>query len=144
MDYWGLAPEAKIIERGEKAARKRLTKFLNGPVSAYRHNATCKGSMRPQGFRNESAFRRWSEGNTGFPTVDAGMRELNTTGFMHNRFRMIVAMFLTKDLHIQWRVGEQYFMKKLVDGDIAANNGGWQWSAGTGADAAPYFRILNP
>jgi deoxyribodipyrimidine photo-lyase len=93
---------------------------------------------------NESAFRRWCEGNTRFPTVNAGMRELNTTGFMHNRLRMIVAMFLTKDLHIHWRVGEQYFMKKLVDGDIAANNGGWQWSAGTGADAAPYFRIQNP
>ena len=93
---------------------------------------------------NESAFRRWCEGNTGFPIVDAGMRELNQTGFMHNRARMIVAMFLTKDLHIHWRKGEQYFLQKLIDGDIAANNGGWQWSAGTGADAAPYFRIQNP
>jgi deoxyribodipyrimidine photo-lyase len=93
---------------------------------------------------NDSAFRLWCEGNTGFPIVDAGMRELNSTGFMHNRVRMIVAMFLTKDLHIHWSVGEQYFMQKLVDGDIAANNGGWQWSAGTGADAAPYFRIQNP
>ena len=72
------------------------------------------------------------------------MRELNATGFMHNRVRMIVAMFLTKDLHLHWRKGEQYFMQKLVDGDIAANNGGWQWCAGTGADAAPYFRIQNP
>jgi FAD binding domain of DNA photolyase len=72
------------------------------------------------------------------------MRELNTTGFMHNRVRMIVAMFLTKDLHIHWREGESYFMRKLVDGDIPANNGGWQWCAGTGADAAPYFRIQNP
>jgi deoxyribodipyrimidine photo-lyase len=93
---------------------------------------------------NDSAFQRWCEGTTGFPIVDAGVRELNTTGFMHNRVRMIVAMFLTKDLHIHWRNGKQYFMQKLVDGDIAANNGGWQWSAGTGADAAPYFRIQNP
>ena len=93
---------------------------------------------------NEILFRRWCEGTTGFPIVDAGMRELNATGFMPNRVRMIVAMFLTKDLHIHWRKGEQYFLQQLVDGDIAANNGGWQWSAGTGADAAPYFRIQNP
>ncbi len=94
--------------------------------------------------QNDSAWQRWCEGSTGFPIVDAGMRELNATGFMHNRVRMIVAMFLTKDLHLHWRKGEQYFMQKLVDGDIAANNGGWQWCAGTGADAAPYFRIQNP
>ena len=93
---------------------------------------------------NESAFNRWSNGETGFPIVDAGMRQLNATGYMHNRIRMIVAMFLTKDLHIHWKRGEQYFLQKLTDGDIAANNGGWQWSAGTGADAAPYFRIQNP
>jgi deoxyribodipyrimidine photo-lyase len=90
------------------------------------------------------AFDRWREGTTGFPIVDAAMRQLNATGFMHNRLRMIVAMFLTKDLHIDWRHGERHFMQQLVDGDIAANNGGWQWSAGTGADAAPYFRIQNP
>jgi deoxyribodipyrimidine photo-lyase len=89
-------------------------------------------------------LRRWCQGMTGFPIVDAGMRELNATGYMHNRVRMIVAMFLTKDLHLHWREGEKYFMQKLVDGDIPANNGGWQWSAGTGADAAPYFRIQNP
>jgi deoxyribodipyrimidine photo-lyase len=93
---------------------------------------------------NPSAFQSWCDGCTGFPIVDAGMRELNATGFMHNRVRMITAMFLTKDLHIHWMKGEQYFMQKLVDGDIAANNGGWQWCAGTGADAAPYFRIQNP
>jgi deoxyribodipyrimidine photo-lyase len=93
---------------------------------------------------NEAVFQRWCEGCTGFPIVDAGMRELRATGFMHNRVRMIVAMFLTKDLHLHWKKGEQYFMQKLVDGDIASNNGGWQWSAGTGADAAPYFRIQNP
>jgi len=89
-------------------------------------------------------FARWCDGETGFPIVDAAMRQLNQTGFMHNRTRMIASMFLTKDLHLDWRLGEKYFMQKLVDGEIASNNGGWQWSAGTGADAAPYFRIQNP
>jgi deoxyribodipyrimidine photo-lyase len=89
-------------------------------------------------------FQRWCDGETGFPIVDAAMRELAETGFMHNRARMIVAMFLTKDLHLDWRLGEAFFMHRLVDGEIASNNGGWQWSAGTGADAAPYFRIQNP
>ena len=89
-------------------------------------------------------FEAWKNGRTGFPIVDAGMRELLATGFMHNRVRMITAMFLTKDLHIDWRLGESYFMQHLLDGEIASNNGGWQWSAGTGADAAPYFRIQNP
>ena len=92
----------------------------------------------------EEAFQRWCEGKTGFPIVDAGMRELLATGFMHNRVRMIVSMFLTKDLHCDWRLGESFFMRHLVDGENASNNGGWQWSAGTGADAAPYFRIQNP
>ena len=90
------------------------------------------------------AFERWKDGETGFPIVDAAMRELRETGFMHNRTRMITAMFLTKDLHLDWRLGESWFMQQLVDGEIASNNGGWQWSAGTGADAAPYFRIQNP
>lgn len=89
-------------------------------------------------------YRAWCEGQTGFPMVDAAMRQLNATGYMHNRARMIAAMFLTKDLHLDWRLGEQYFMRTLIDGEIASNNGGWQWSAGTGADAAPYFRIQNP
>lgn len=90
------------------------------------------------------AFDRWREGRTGFPIVDAGMRQLLATGYLHNRVRMIVAMFLTKDLHLHWRLGEAHFMRHLLDGEIANNNGGWQWSAGTGADAAPYFRIQNP
>lgn len=93
---------------------------------------------------NENEFERWCNGETGFPIVDAGMRELNTTGYMHNRVRMIVASFLTKDLLIDWRWGEAYFAKKLLDYDLASNNGGWQWAAGTGVDAAPYFRIFNP
>lgn len=89
-------------------------------------------------------FHAWCTGATGFPIVDAGMRELNTTGWMHNRVRMIVASFLTKDLHIDWRWGEQYFAQQLVDYDPAVNNGNWQWSASTGCDAQPYFRIFNP
>lgn len=93
---------------------------------------------------HQDRFQRWQEGNTGFPIVDAGMRQLRATGYMHNRVRMIVAMFLTKDLHLHWRLGEAHFMRHLLDGEVANNNGGWQWSAGTGADAAPYFRIQNP
>jgi deoxyribodipyrimidine photo-lyase len=89
-------------------------------------------------------FDAWREGCTGFPIVDAGMRELAATGYMHNRVRMIAAMFLTKDLRIWWMHGESHFMRHLVDGEIASNNGGWQWSASTGTDAAPYFRIQNP
>jgi deoxyribodipyrimidine photo-lyase len=215
LNYWALTSEARIIESGEKAARKRLAFFLKGAISAYRDKRDFPGedmtSRLSQDLRfgtvsprqiflncleasregcaaarqsihsyinelvwrefyiqilahfptvldsdfsdqfsalqwdeNESVFQRWCEGRTGYPIVDAGLRELNGTGFMHNRVRMIVAMFLTKDLHLHWRKGEQYFMQKLVDGDIAANNGGWQWCAGTGADAAPYFRIQNP
>jgi deoxyribodipyrimidine photo-lyase len=94
--------------------------------------------------QDEDEFERWTKGMTGFPIVDAGMRQLAATGWMHNRARMIVAMFLTKDLYIDWRWGERWFMRRLVDGDLAANNGGWQWSASTGADAQPYFRIFNP
>ncbi len=93
---------------------------------------------------NKSNFKKWCEGRTGFPLVDAGMRELHTTGFMHNRVRMVVASFLTKDLHIDWRWGEKYFAQKLVDYDPAVNNGNWQWAASTGCDAQPYFRIFNP
>jgi len=89
-------------------------------------------------------FGAWSEGRTGFPIIDAGIRQLLATGFMHNRVRMIVAMFLTKDLHCHWRAGESLFMRHLVNGENASNNGGWQWSAGTGPDPAPYFRIQNP
>lgn len=93
---------------------------------------------------DEKLFRLWCEGKTGFPIVDAGMRELNETGFMHNRVRMIVASFLTKDLHIDWRWGEKYFAQQLIDYDPAVNNGNWQWAASTGCDAQPYFRIFNP
>jgi len=93
---------------------------------------------------DEKDFDAWCCGQTGYPIVDAGMRELNTTGFMHNRVRMIVASFLAKHLLIDWRWGEAYFAKKLLDYDLAANNGGWQWAAGSGCDASPYFRVFNP
>lgn len=91
-----------------------------------------------------NGLQRWQQGQTGIPIVDAGMRQLLATGWMHNRVRMICAMFLSKNLLIDWRKGEQWFMQQLIDGDLAANNGGWQWCASTGTDAAPYFRIFNP
>ena len=93
---------------------------------------------------DETKFTAWCEGKTGFPLVDAGMRELNVTGYMHNRVRMVVASFLTKNLLIDWRWGEAYFAEKLLDFELASNNGGWQWAAGCGTDAAPYFRVFNP
>ena len=93
---------------------------------------------------SDEDFQRWCQGKTGYPIVDAGMRELNSTGFMHNRVRMITASFLVKHLLIDWRKGERYFAKKLLDFDLSANIGNWQWAAGTGCDAAPYFRIFNP
>ncbi|MFP4664597.1 MAG: cryptochrome/photolyase family protein [Bacteroidales bacterium] len=93
---------------------------------------------------NEKEFERWCQGKTGFPIVDAGMRELNETGYMHNRLRMITASFLVKDLLIDWRWGESYFAEKLLDFELSSNNGGWQWAAGSGCDATPYFRIFNP
>ncbi len=93
---------------------------------------------------DEKAFNAWCNGQTGFPIIDAAMRQLNQTGWMHNRLRMLSASFLTKLLFIDWRKGEQYFMQTLIDGEFAANNGGWQWSASTGCDSAPYFRVFNP
>ncbi|MCA9770188.1 deoxyribodipyrimidine photo-lyase [Candidatus Dependentiae bacterium] len=94
--------------------------------------------------KSKTNFKKWCNGKTGFPVVDAGMRQLNKTGFMHNRVRMIAASFLTKDLHINWTWGEKYFAQQLVDYDPSVNNGNWQWSASTGCDAQPYFRIFNP
>jgi deoxyribodipyrimidine photo-lyase len=93
---------------------------------------------------DENEFRAWCEGRTGYPMVDAGMRELNATGFMHNRVRMVAASFLVKHLLIDWRWGEAYFARKLLDFELASNNGNWQWVAGSGCDAAPYFRVFNP
>jgi deoxyribodipyrimidine photo-lyase len=231
LDRWSLASSAEIVAPGEAAARRRLEKFVEGPLLTYgqrrdlpaedgtsrlsqdlRHgtlsirevyakcreaaaaarSVTQKGSAstyineliwrefyfqvlwhwpevldhefqedcrelrwrarwRPEDEgawagdpQAKADFDRWCAGQTGFPIVDAGMRQLNATGFMHNRVRMIVAMFLAKDLRLWWMHGESYFMQRLVDGEIASNNGGWQWSASTGTDAAPYFRIQNP
>jgi len=94
--------------------------------------------------KDENLFNCWCNGKTGYPIVDAGMNELNKTGYMHNRVRMITASFLVKHLRIDWRWGEAYFAEKLLDFDLASNNGNWQWAAGCGCDAAPYFRVFNP
>lgn len=115
----------------------------------YHFPYVVSGCFRPaydhiQWRNNEEEFEKWCEGKTGYPLVDAGMRELNHTGWMHNRVRMVVASFLCKHLLIDWRWGEAYFASKLIDYDLSANNGNWQWAAGTGCDAAPYFRVFNP
>jgi deoxyribodipyrimidine photo-lyase len=115
----------------------------------YHNPKVVDSAFKPQydqiPWRNsEEDFTKWCEGKTGYPIVDAGMRELNSTGYMHNRVRMIVASFLTKHLLIDWRWGEAYFAKKLLDFELSSNNGGWQWAAGTGTDAQPYFRVFNP
>lgn len=115
----------------------------------YNYPYVAKSAFRPEydyiQWRNDEAeFERWCNGTTGYPIVDAGMRELNATGYMHNRVRMITASFLTKHLLIDWRWGEAYFASRLLDFDLASNNGGWQWAAGCGTDAAPYFRVFNP
>ena len=109
-----------------------------------RYQPFIRWTDRVQWQNNAAHLQAWQTGNTGYPIVDAAMRQLNATGWMHNRLRMITASFLVKDLLIDWRKGEQYFMSQLIDGDLAANNGGWQWAASTGTDAAPYFRIVNP
>ncbi len=121
--------------------------FYQAIMYHFPHSVT--GAFKPQYDRipwrdDQEAFQRWCIGTTGYPIVDAGMRELNTTGFMHNRVRMIVASFLTKHLLIDWRWGERYFAEKLLDYDLASNVGGWQWAASSGCDAAPYFRVFNP
>ncbi len=108
------------------------------------HNSFLSQYSQLKWENNKSHFEKWKQGETGFPIVDAGMRQLLTTGWMHNRIRMIVASFLVKDLLIDWRWGENHFMKYLLDGDLAPNNGGWQWAASTGCDPQPYFRIFNP
>jgi deoxyribodipyrimidine photo-lyase len=114
-------------------------RVVDGPF----RNAAAPASRDP-GTERERLFHAWCEGRTGYPIVDAGMRQLNTTGWMHNRVRMIVASFLIKDLRIDWQSGERYFMQHLLDADVAANNGNWQWCAGTGTDAMRGYRIFNP
>ena len=141
---------------GGAQERKGAETWLNELIwrEFYVHILYHFPQVRGSSFRSEydqiawendtGAFAAWCEGRTGYPVVDAAMRQLVETGWMHNRARMIVASFLVKDLLIDWRWGERFFMQHLVDGDPAANNGGWQWTAGTGTDAAPYFRIFNP
>ncbi|MBV9491950.1 MAG: deoxyribodipyrimidine photo-lyase [Verrucomicrobia bacterium] len=160
---WGILSPRQVFAAAERVTRtadavqrRSVNAFLNELVwrefymQILRHypevlHTDFNGQFGPLEWNHdEPAFQRWCEGTTGFPIVDAGMRELLATGFMHNRLRMITAMFLTKDLHLHWKQGERFFSQKLVDGEIASNNGGWQWSAGIGADAAPYFRIHNP
>ncbi len=121
--------------------------FLNQVMFHFPHAA--RQSFRPEykdldWQANAKFFDAWREGKTGYPIVDAGMRQLKQTGWMHNRARMISASFLTKDLLLNWQLGEKFFLQTLIDGDVASNNGGWQWAAGTGTDAQPYFRIFNP
>ncbi len=138
------------------AARKGIDTFVNELVWREFYYQVLvhwphaiRGPFRPEfadipWSRDEGVFRRWKDGTTGFPIVDAAMRQLRDEGWMHNRARMIVASFLTKDLHLHWQWGEQYFFSQLTDADLASNNGGWQWTAGTGTDASPWFRIFNP
>lgn len=139
-----------------RLAQKENQKFYNELVwrdfyqaIIYHFPHSASGNFRPDYDRiewdnSEDYFQAWCEGKTGYPLVDAGMRELNASGFMHNRVRMLVASFLTKHLGIDWRWGEAYFAEKLLDYEAASNVGGWQWAAGSGVDAAPYFRIFNP
>jgi deoxyribodipyrimidine photo-lyase len=150
------AAQAAAREAKTDAARRGVAIFTSELIwrdfyyqilDNFPHVAT--GSFKPTYNRlkwraNETHFKAWCDGQTGYPIVDAAMRQLNTTGWMHNRLRMIAASFLTKDLLISWQWGEKYFMQRLIDGDLAANNGGWQWAASTGTDAQPYFRIFNP
>lgn len=128
----------------EVAWREFYKHILVGFPRVCKHRAFKPETERIRWSENEEHFRAWCEGRTGVPIVDAAMRSLVATGWMHNRLRMVTAMYLTKDLFIDWRRGEQFFMRHLVDGDLGPNNGGWQWSASTGTDAAPYFRIFNP
>jgi deoxyribodipyrimidine photo-lyase len=153
---FGLISVRELCQRAMKAGGESAVKFIKElawrefymailhhwpEVLEHEFNPDWRGLWWPG---TEDHFTAWCQARTGFPIVDAGMRQLLATGLMHNRVRMIVAMFLTKDLHCDWRLGEQFFHQHLIDAEIGSNNGGWQWSAGTGADAAPYFRIQNP
>jgi deoxyribodipyrimidine photo-lyase len=124
--------------------REFYVHIVHGFPRVCMHRAFQKATEAVRWNDDEAKFKAWQEGRTGIPIVDAGMRQLKATGWMHNRVRMITAMFLSKNLFIDWRRGERHFMTHLVDGFLASNNGGWQWSASTGTDAAPYFRIFNP
>lgn len=124
--------------------REFYTHILAGYPKVSKSKAFKASSEKVNWRYDQSELECWEQGLTGYPMVDAAMRQLNQTGWMHNRLRMVSAMFLSKHLLIDWRAGEKHFMQNLIDGDLAANNGGWQWSASTGTDAVPYFRIFNP
>lgn len=141
---WDSGSEGAICWVGELIWREFYQHVVVDFPAVCKHQPMQKHTDGFPWKQDPALFARWCEGTTGIPLVDAAMRQLNQTGWMHNRLRMVVAMFLTKNLQIDWRLGEQYFMTQLIDGDFAANNGGWQWSASTGTDAAPYFRIFNP
>ncbi|MDX6766299.1 MAG: deoxyribodipyrimidine photo-lyase [Candidatus Methylacidiphilales bacterium] len=140
----GVGPEAEIGVFVNELIWREFYKHILHHFPHVESGCFRKGYDALAWENDKSLFAAWCEGRTGYPIVDAGMRQLNQTGWMHNRLRMITASFLTKDLLIDWKWGERYFMKQLLDGDLAANNGGWQWAAGTGTDAQPYFRIFNP
>lgn len=139
-----LTPESPHIKYFQELIWREFYYHILYHCPRVEHEAFLKKYANLEWENNPEWYRLWCEGRTGFPIVDAGMRQLNETGWMHNRVRMIVASFLTKDLLIDWRWGEKYFMEKLLDGDLAPNNGGWQWAASTGCDPQPYFRIFNP
>ena len=152
---WGtIHPRTMLadLEGGHDAYRRQLCwrdfygqVLHHWPSSAHDYfKPDMKRMKYDEGTRADEAFARWSKGETGFPIVDAGMRQLLAEGWMHNRVRMIVASFLVKDLHLEWTRGAKHFMDHLIDGDLANNQHGWQWTAGTGTDAAPYFRVFNP
>jgi deoxyribodipyrimidine photo-lyase len=148
--------QARELARADPAARTGARKWIDELVwrefyaaIVAAHPRVLRGAFRPalEALRwndDPRGFAAWQQGRTGYPIVDAGMRQLLATGWMHNRVRMIAASFLVKDLLVDWRRGERHFFERLVDGDPASNNGGWQWSAGTGTDAQPFFRIFNP
>lgn len=145
LGYLPLSPGEKGFEWVNELIWREFYRHLMFAFPDLSKNKCFKPNMdHLQWIDDELVFQHWCEGKTGYPIIDAAMRCLNNTGWMHNRLRMIVASFLTKDLQIDWRRGEQYFMQQLIDADLASNNGGWQWAAGTGADASPYFRIFNP
>ena len=154
---WGVLHPRQVLSRlgrsdGERTFATELCwrdfyadVLFHRPESARRSMDERVGSMPwDHGADAEERFAAWTQGRTGFPIVDAGMRQLLAEGWMHNRVRMIVASFLVKDLHLPWQRGARWFMQHLVDGDLASNQHGWQWTAGTGTDAAPFFRVFNP
>ncbi len=144
-----LADLGGLTSRGAAAFRKELAWREFYADVLFHQPETARDYLRPEFARMSydepgDQLDAWREGRTGYPIVDAGMRQLRATGWMHNRVRMIVASFLVKDLHLEWQHGARHFLHWLVDGDLASNQHGWQWTAGSGTDAAPYFRVFNP